>query len=418
MAELSKIRKNGVDYDIKDVTAREALEQLKQNGVTNEQVTNAVNQYLEAHPVNGLNSTEKNLIMALFRNAAYTINMSTTIGLLENLWNSTSGGEDPDIPDEPDEPDVPVVTKYTITNELVNVKSSNSTSSVNEGASYTATLTADDGYEISNVVVTMGGADVTASVYANGVITIASVTGNVEIIASAEMVEQKPAELPEDGLIAYFDLRNMVSDTDYNNKGSGGKTTVNDKTGNYWAYCWANNSIALSDERGLQNANTRGLTVAPIGTTSNNIKFADTVKTLAILSYDDDVVGAVYKTANQMGYEIAPKYLTESGESITLDKAALRGSEAGAFQIPDDPNGYWRAIVKIQGNKLAYFFNGKKILEYDGDSLDGFASWEARECAFVSQNGRVTATVYYSSEMTDTQAVELDAYLLSLEVSA
>ena len=32
MAELSKIRKNGVDYDIKDATAREAIEKLKQNG--------------------------------------------------------------------------------------------------------------------------------------------------------------------------------------------------------------------------------------------------------------------------------------------------------------------------------------------------------------------------------------------------
>lgn len=33
MAELSKIRKNGVDYDIKDSTAREAIEELKKNGV-------------------------------------------------------------------------------------------------------------------------------------------------------------------------------------------------------------------------------------------------------------------------------------------------------------------------------------------------------------------------------------------------
>lgn len=32
MAELSKIRKNGVDYDIKDATARAAIEELKQNG--------------------------------------------------------------------------------------------------------------------------------------------------------------------------------------------------------------------------------------------------------------------------------------------------------------------------------------------------------------------------------------------------
>lgn len=43
MADLSKIRKNGVDYDIKDATARAAIEELKQNsgggGTTTETVT-------------------------------------------------------------------------------------------------------------------------------------------------------------------------------------------------------------------------------------------------------------------------------------------------------------------------------------------------------------------------------------------
>ena len=35
MAELYKIRKNGVDYDIKDSTARAAIEEMKQNGSGN-----------------------------------------------------------------------------------------------------------------------------------------------------------------------------------------------------------------------------------------------------------------------------------------------------------------------------------------------------------------------------------------------
>lgn len=54
---------------------------------------------------NGLASTEKSLILTLFRNAAYTApNMADTLAQLEELW---SGGDVPDEPDEPDEPDVP-----------------------------------------------------------------------------------------------------------------------------------------------------------------------------------------------------------------------------------------------------------------------------------------------------------------------
>lgn len=42
---------------------------------------------------NGLTTTEKNLILSLFKNAAYTADMSATIAELEALW-SGSGGDD------------------------------------------------------------------------------------------------------------------------------------------------------------------------------------------------------------------------------------------------------------------------------------------------------------------------------------
>ena len=49
----------------------------------------------------------------------------------------------------------------------------------------TVNLTAESGYAISTVAVTMGGVDVTASVYSNGVINIASATGDVVVTAVA-----------------------------------------------------------------------------------------------------------------------------------------------------------------------------------------------------------------------------------------
>lgn len=81
------------------------------------------------------------------------------------------------------------VTTYTITNTLTNAANSNSATSVEEGASYSATITANDGYELSEVIVTMGGADISASAVSGGEITIESVTGNIVITATATEVD-------------------------------------------------------------------------------------------------------------------------------------------------------------------------------------------------------------------------------------
>ena len=81
-----------------------------------------------------------------------------------------------------------VVTYYSVTNALDNVTSSNAAAKVEKGAAYTATLTATAG-TITAVTVTMGGEDITASAYSEGVINIAAVTGNVVITARAEVVQ-------------------------------------------------------------------------------------------------------------------------------------------------------------------------------------------------------------------------------------
>lgn len=85
---------------------------------------------------------------------------------------------------------------YTITNMLSNCASSNGASSVGINESYAATITANSGYtlEEATVVVTMGGTDITDSVYSNGHISIPSVTGALTITVSA-VKEQTLKEL-------------------------------------------------------------------------------------------------------------------------------------------------------------------------------------------------------------------------------
>lgn len=82
----------------------------------------------------------------------------------------------------------PTPNTYTVTNNLSNASTSNSATSVKEGTSYSATITADSNYRLKTVKVTMGGVDVTNSVYLNGRISISSVTGNIVITVTTELV--------------------------------------------------------------------------------------------------------------------------------------------------------------------------------------------------------------------------------------
>ena len=86
---------------------------------------------------------------------------------------------------EPSEPSEPGVTTYTITKNLTNCTISNSASSIAQNASYSATISANSGYTLSTVTVTMGGTNITSTAYSNGNISISSVTGNIVITANA-----------------------------------------------------------------------------------------------------------------------------------------------------------------------------------------------------------------------------------------
>ena len=78
-----------------------------------------------------------------------------------------------------------VAVYYSIARTLTACTSNKSATNIEEGTSWTETITANDGFELSNVTVTMGGVNVTSSVYSNGVITILEVTGDIVITATA-----------------------------------------------------------------------------------------------------------------------------------------------------------------------------------------------------------------------------------------
>ena len=74
---------------------------------------------------------------------------------------------------------------YSVTNNLTNCTNNNSSKSVVEGESYSATISAFNNCELKSVTVTMGGSPVSVS---GGNISIANVTGDIIITAVAEEV--------------------------------------------------------------------------------------------------------------------------------------------------------------------------------------------------------------------------------------
>jgi len=78
--------------------------------------------------------------------------------------------------------------EYTITNNLTNAMTSNLAVKLDENATYKATIIANEGYKLNSVIVIMGGEDITEECYADGVINILAITGDVLINAIAEKI--------------------------------------------------------------------------------------------------------------------------------------------------------------------------------------------------------------------------------------
>ena len=82
--------------------------------------------------------------------------------------------------------------KHTVTKTLTNASFSNQSALVEDGESFTGTLTASSGYELksNNVTIMMGSTNITSSAYnsSTGVVTIASVTDDVTITATGTLI--------------------------------------------------------------------------------------------------------------------------------------------------------------------------------------------------------------------------------------
>ena len=156
-----------IEQGIADVT--DAVTELQENGGSG-----------NTGGSSGLSSTAKTLILSLFESAAYgNSTMQSQLDALKTEFGQSTGGGDSG--------DVTEFCNIAYSLSYVTSAAGGISTAVQKGKSFTDTLTAASGYTLSSVTIKMGGTDITSSAYnaSTRVISIASVTGNVTITATA-----------------------------------------------------------------------------------------------------------------------------------------------------------------------------------------------------------------------------------------
>lgn len=215
-------------------------------------------------------------------------------------------------------PDIINVTvpSYTITNTLTNVANSNAAQSVDEYHSYVATLTANHGYAISSVSITMAGADV-SQYYSNGTINIPSVTGNIVITATAVETAKENLLTMNDGLI--------------NKRLNSSATAVN------------MNGYFITDYFNFNYASARGLRIVEGVTNIGNLG-TNAYGNCKLMCYDSNkaLIGHWYISRRHAGSE--SQFTVDGDNLVKSDLASNKGASEGSLADITD----WTTVKYIR----------------------------------------------------------------------
>lgn len=387
-----------------------------------EQIKQAVNGYLEENPVSGMtaeqerqleqnttdvadlksaleqiegggwSSTQIDLFEAFTNVIAYTSPDASNIvnSLISSLRNGAS-----DIPED----------SFSIINILSNVTSSSKVTSVKSGEPYNTTLTASPGYELNSVIVKMGGSDVTSTVYADGKINISAVTGNIVITASA-VQSSASGQLPQDGLVDYFDFRNKPYTA-----GEGGLYYINSDFGNGMLYSWTNQSGKQGDNIGLKGASGNYTTERATGypVTDN---FPST-RTVCLFGKGGpsvpNSIGVDSTKNNSFLYQI--KYIATDKTTKSLMNESIQYPEGFS------ESGYNASFAVVSQNILKIYFDDTLHKTVDGSEIEDFESWDITPLALTSFSNYGTAYAIYNKELSEVEIVEALEFFKTLEVS-
>lgn len=384
--------------------------------IPQEKVAEAVSTYMEANPINvpknlsdlkedaehrtvtdkekqswnntsgtGLPDTAKKLLIAILKNAVYTVNQKANIEALENALSTQNTPTD----------------AWSIVQNLTYATSTNTAFSVKKGESYTTTIVPNKNYTINSVTVVMGGVDITNTAYNDGVITINSVTGNVTITAIAK--KNSGALLPSDGLLANFDFRNKEM-TSYNLSGWGNVYKCDDETGNYFTF---GGSAKTASQGGIGQYLFRD-----IRKKDNESKSVDLGTDFTIAMYSTEVpniLNSTKKSNVSTGKIIlATRYINTSASEVV----------AGQTEPGISRDTYMSLIIIVSANVIKMYVDGTLLKTYNGNEITDFKKWKSTpvQPKTVYNMGTIAAAVMYNKALSDNDVTELHAYFKALEV--
>lgn len=191
------------------------------------------------------------------------------------------------------------VAIYTITNTLTNCSNSNSATTIEGGSAYSTTVTANSGYTLDSVTVTMGGVDVTSTAVSNGVISISSVTGDIVITAVASETPTEPT---------YTNL------------------AVPNDTNTAWSGAWVNNARMGSDAKYRSSTNSMVTNCISVKR-GDTIYFANTGMTSAGNGVTSGVPIAFYNDS-----EATTKWIAGTPDALTTYSITFAYNDDGTLK--------------------------------------------------------------------------------------
>lgn len=379
------------DYLTKNPPSGMTTEQQQQLTKNTNDITD-LKSALEQIEGGGWSSTQIDLFEAFTNVIAYTSPDASSI--VSSLISSLRSGSS-DIPEG----------SFSIIYVLSNVTSSSKDNSIKSGEPYNTTLTASPGYELDSVIVKMGGSDITNTVYSDGKINISAVTGNIVITASA-VQSSASGQLPQDGLVDYFDFRNKSYTA-----GSGGLYYINSDYGNGMLYSWSNQSSKQGDDIGIKGVGgsytSERATGYPI---TDNFP---SIRTVCLFGKGGpsvpNSIGRDSTLSNSFMYAI--KYRATDKTTKSLPNESIQYPEGFS------KNGYNASFVIVNQNILKVYFNDTLHKTVDGNEIEDFESWDITPLALTSFSNYGTAYAIYNKELSKVEIVEALEFFKTLEVS-
>lgn len=162
-------------------------------------------------------------------------------------------------------------TYYTIAYTLNQATSSNSTTSIKKGSSYSTIVAAKEGYTVKNIKVVMGDTDISNTAITGNNIKIANVTGNITITVTTEAIPSEDT---------YYTIRYSLHDSTSTNS-----TTSIKKGSNYSTTIAAKNGYKITQIYCVMG----GTDISSSAVSGNNIKISNVTGDISILVNTEEI---------------------------------------------------------------------------------------------------------------------------------